>query len=161
MKANLRLNNPMWQTPKRRAMLDKAVQRSGAELESEVKRTITESRPAGKTYRRGAITKKATKSNLTLGLRRSKKNKNRVIAGSNFHRASKRGQAPAVDTGGLLNSIRAKKTGELKSTVAVGKAYGEILDDPARLDRPFFRSTVKEYLPKFKENIREVIKSGG
>lgn len=141
-------------------MLDKAVQTSGAELEAGIKQKILTSQPAGRTYRRSPITRAATSRNLPAGLRRTK-NKNRVIVGSNFHRASRRGQPPAVDTAGLINSIRARKTGPLKTTVSAGKHYGEILDDPNKLNRPFFRSTVKEYLPKFKENILEVIKSGG
>lgn len=165
MKAKLTLNNPMWKAPQRRAMLDKAVQQSGAELETEIKQTMLpgtrKSPPAGKTYRRRAITKAATKRNLATGLKRSRKNKNRVIAGSEFHKASKRGQAPAIDTGGLVNSIRAQKTGLMRSRVSVGKAYADELDDPNKLDRPFFRSTVRKYLPRFKQNIGDAIKGGG
>jgi hypothetical protein len=156
MKAKLTLNNPLWQTPQRRAMLDKAVQQGGAELEAEIKQTIRESQPAGRTYRRRAITK-ATSRNLPAGLR---KRNNRFIVGSEFHRASRRGQPPAIDTAGLINSIRGRKTGPMKTTVSVGKRYGAILDDPNGLNRPFFRSTVKAYLPRFKDKIRKVISGG-
>jgi hypothetical protein len=157
MKAKLTLTNPLWKAASRRRVLDKAVQESGAELEAEIKRTILESKPAGRTYRRGPITRKATAKNLPPGLRTQKGNSNNVIAGSNFHRASKKGQPPAVDTAGLINSIRAKKTGELKSTVATSKKYAEVLDDPKKLDRPFFKTTAEKFLPKFKENIKKAI----
>jgi hypothetical protein len=157
----LTLNNPMWNTPARRKILDKAVQESGAELEGEIKTTITDSVPAGRLYRKGSITKTATKPLLALGLRTRKGNAKRVIVGSRIHRASKKGQPPAVDTGGLINAIRASKTGEMKSTVTAGKAYAETLDDPKKLDRPFFKSTAEKFRPKFKENIENAIKSGG
>ncbi len=184
MKAKLTLNNPMWQTPARRKMLDQAVQQSAAELEGEIKQRILKSRPAGRTYRRGPILKKATKSLLALGLRKTRDGK-RVIAGANFHRASAPGQPPAVDTGGLLNSIRAKKTGEIRATVTARKNYAEALDSGSRAPsrrggrrsrksagpvpnlmgphrggiapRPFFRVTVKEFLPRFKANILALI----
>lgn len=117
--------------------------------------------PSGRTYRRGALTRRATIANLAAGFRRSRLNRNRVIVGANFHRASAKGQPPAVDTAGLLNSIRAKKTGQMRSTVATSKKYADILDDPKRLDRPFFRSTVKRFAPKFRANIEKVIKESG
>lgn len=165
MKTTLTLRNPLWNTPSRRALLGKIVQESGAELEGEIKRTMLpatrKEQPSGRTYRRGAITKNATKPLLALGLRRRKGNAKRVVAGSNFHRASKKGQAPAVDTGGLVNSIRAKKTGEMRSTISAGKAYAEPLDNPNKLDRPFFSSTAEAFRTKFKENIENAIKSGG
>jgi hypothetical protein len=156
----LTLNNPMWNTQERRKVLGQVVQESGSELEGEIKKTITDSTPAGRLYRKGSITKAATKPLLALGLKTRKGNANRVVAGSRIHRASRKGQPPAVDTGGLIGSIRAKKTGEMKSTVTAGKAYAEPLDDPKELDRPFFRSTAEKFRPKFKENIEDAIKSG-
>ncbi len=158
MKAKLVLNNPLWQTAARRKILDKAVQDSGIELEGEIKKTILDSKPAGRLYRRGSITKNASKKNLALGLRRKKGTKTRVIAGANFHRASAKGQPFANDSGQTINAIRAKRTGELKSKVAVGVKHGAILDDPNKLDRPFFRSTAEKFKPKFKENIADAIK---
>lgn len=141
-------------------MLDKAVQAAGAELEAEIKETIIKSTPLGRTYRRAAITKRASKANLAIGLKRSRKNSSRVVAGSEFHRASRRGQPPARDTGQLINSIRARRSGMMRTTVAAGVRYAEILDDPKRLDRPFFQVTAKAFVPKFKDKIRAIIKAG-
>lgn len=164
MKTTLRLTNPLWSKTKRRTLLDKVVQESGVELEGEIKKKMLpptrKEQPAGRTYRKGPLTAPATQKNLPPGLRTSKSNADRVITGSLFHRASKKGQAPAIDTGGLVNSIRARKTGELKSTVAAGKNYAKPLDDPNKLDRPFFQSTTEEFRPKFKENIRNAVASG-
>lgn len=130
MKAKLTLNNPLWQTAKRQAILDKAVQKSGAELESEIKRTILQANPAGRLYRRGRRT----------------------------HRASRKGQPFASDTGGTLNATRSKKTGEMRNTVSNSKKHAKILDAKTGLDRPFFESVAEKFKPVFKQNIRDEIK---
>lgn len=163
MKTKLTLTNPLWNTQKRRQILDKTVQESGAELEGLIKATMLpgtrKKGPSGRTYRRSAITKRATKANLAMGLKRQKGNQNRVVAGSNFHRASAPGEAPAVDTGGLVNSIRAQKTGEMRSEVSTGKKYAGRLDDSKKLNRPFFATTAEAFRPKFKQNVEDAIKS--
>ena len=157
MKSILKLNNPLWQTQARRAMLDKAVQQSGAELESLIKQKILTGPKTGKTYRRGAITRAASKKNLGLGLRRAGNNSKRVIAGSGFHRASARGESPAKDSGQLASATRSKKTGEMRNQVSNSKKYAKPLDDPKGLDRPFFASTASEFKPKFKQNIADAL----
>lgn len=157
MKAILTLNNPLWNTPERRKILDTAVQESAIELESEIKQTILDSTPRGRLYRRGAITKRASKNNSFL--RKVAGNSKRVIAGSKFHRASAKGQPFATDTGGLLNSIRAKKTAELKAKVATNKNYAPRLDDKNKLDRPFFESTAEKFKAKFKQNLEDALKN--
>jgi hypothetical protein len=189
MKVKLQLNSPMWKRQERRAILDQTVQQSGAELEGRIKQTMLpptrKEQPSGRTYRKTAITKKATKGLLKLGLQKQKGRTDKVIAGANFHRASAPGQAPAIDSGGLVNSIRAKKTGEMKNTVASSKEYAAALDDGARppskrsrrpskkhpgpvqnltgphrggmAARPFFKSTAENFRPKFKENISTAI----
>lgn len=133
MKALLKLNNPFWKTPERRQILDKAVQQSAAELEAKIKQKILESSPAGKTYARGNI----------------------------FHRASRKGQPPAVFSGSLLISIRAKKLGELKSSVSTSKNYAPRLDNKNKLDRPFFESTAEAYKAQFKQNLTDAIREAG
>ena len=158
MKSKLTLSNPLWQTTERRAILDKAVQQSGAELENLIKRKILDSTPRGRLYRRGAINRAASKKTSGLGLRRVANNPKRVIAGVTFHRASAKGQPPAVDKGELLNATRSKKTGEMRNKVANSKKYAPILDDPNGLDRPFFQSTADEFKAKFKQNIADVIR---
>lgn len=148
----------MWKTPERRKLLDRAGQESAAELEGEIKQTILNSTPRGRIYRRGSITKAASKPLRALGLRAVNGNPKRLIAGARFHRASAKGQPFASSTGNTLNSIRAKSTGEMKAKVSSGSRIAEILDNPNKLDRPFFKSVAEKFKPKFKANISETIK---
>jgi hypothetical protein len=155
MKTTLKLTNPLWSNPQRKRILDKAVQESAAELEKEIKQTILDSVPRGKTYRRGAITRSRSARNIR-GLKLQTRG-NKAIVGSRFHRASAKGQPPAVDTGGLINSVRARRYGVMKARVSAGKLYAPILDDPKKLNRPFFASVAEKFRPKFKQNIQEAI----
>ncbi|HEX8638215.1 MAG TPA: hypothetical protein VF692_09145, partial [Pyrinomonadaceae bacterium] len=66
MKSSLKLNNPLWQTAKRRAILDKVVQQSGAQLENLIKQKILTGPKSGKLYRRGAIKRKIAKRDLSF-----------------------------------------------------------------------------------------------
>jgi hypothetical protein len=161
MKVTLSLKSPLWKRPERRQMLDQAVQTSAAELEGLIKQRILEGPKTGRLYRKSAITRAASKRLLAAGFKPKRGNPKRVVVGVNIHRASAPGQSPASDTGGLLGSIRAKKTGDLKSTVASSKAYAAALDDGAKsrnlAPRPFFKSTAKEFAPKFKENVSKAI----
>ena len=131
MKTKLQLNNPIWKSPERRAMLSKTILQSAAELESRIKLRILNSTPRGRMYKRG---------------------------NNRFHRASARGQAPAVDSGNLINSIRARKTGFLSAVVATGNNYAAWLDDKNKLDRPFFNSEAEKFRAKFRQNILDAIK---
>jgi hypothetical protein len=132
MKARLTLNNPLWRTTQRRKILDRAVQQSALELEGEIKRTILESTPRGRIYRRGS-------------------------KGKRLHRASAPGQPPAVDTAGLINSIRAKKILDLKASVSTSKKYAPTLDDKQKLNRPFFAARAEKFKKKFKKNLAAAI----
>jgi hypothetical protein len=158
MKAVLTLNNPLWNTPARLAILNKAVQQSAAELETKIKETIQNSIPAGKIYLRGAITAQATKKALALGLLRKAGTKTRIQVGTRFHRASARGQPPAVDSGRLLKSIEVKKTGALQVTVFSNAPYSDELDNPNKLNRPFIRKNRDDFRRKFKQNIADAIR---
>lgn len=158
MKAKLTLNNPLWQTASRRAILDKAAQQSAAELEAKIKQKILSSVPAGKVYARGALTARANKAQLGLGLLRKPGTKTRVIIGNRFHRASAKGQPPAVDSGKLLNSIKTKQTAPLQITIFSNLRYAEILDNPQKLNRPFMRKERDNFRSKFKKNIADALK---
>ena len=63
------------------------------------------------------------------------------------HRASAKGEAPATDTGVLVNSIRGKMDtpGGLSGTVDVGAMYGAILEP----DRPFMAPAAAAVNPGF------------
>lgn len=166
MKATLKLSNPIWRTETRRAILDRAVQQSGAELESEIKQTILSSVPGGKTYRRGAIRRRIAKrdleffrSNRAIFKRKfTSLTRETTTVGYKFHRASLKGQPPAVDSGNLINSIRAKRRGVMKVSVTTSKKYAARLDNKNKLNRPFFSSTAEKFKAKFKQNIADAMK---
>lgn len=177
MKATLNLNHPFWKTPERRAILDRIVQRSAAELELEIKDGILKSTPRGRLYQRGAITRAYSKKGAKLfETKINSVGKDVLIVGSRIHRASAPGQPPAKDSGGLLNSIRARKVRSMVSKVATNKIYAPVLDfgyqfphksknsrivGPVRnreiKPRPFFTSVAKKFQDKFKQNIQEAI----
>lgn len=169
MKAKLTLNNPLWQTQKRRAILDKVVQQSGAQLENLVKQKILTGPKSGKLYRRGAIKKKIAGRDLSFyrSDRRVFKRTftslydEKTTVGYNVHRASAPGESPATDSGRLANSVRAKKIGFMSVRVATSVRYAAALDNGSTkrkiAARPFFLVTVEEFRPQFKENIRKAI----
>lgn len=156
MPTKLSLNSPIWNTAKRRARLSGVIQVAGLELERDIKKTISDSKPAGRTYRRTRITK-APSPSLPSKLRKyaTAGGKTRVIVGYNFHRASRRGQPPAIDTGRLINSIRTIKLAQLRVRIATSVEYAAVLDDPKGLNRPFFASTAKANRHKYLQRIRK------
>jgi hypothetical protein len=165
MKATLKLNNPLWQTAQRKVILDRAVQQSGAELESRIKSKILTGPKSGKLYRKSAIKRKIAKRDL--GFFRSNQRifrrtftdlyKEKTTVGYNIHRASKRGESPATDSRRLLNSIRAVKLGMMSVRIATSVRYAVYLDSNKYLGRLFFEVTAQEFKPTFKQNIREAI----
>ena len=128
-----------------------AVANSTVELERDIKENIQRSIPAGRTYRLNPIVRKESRRNSTLKLARKAGG---VIVGYTYHRASSRGQPPAIRTGRLLNSIRSLQLNPTHGRINVGVDYGLPLDDPEGLDRPFFTTRVELYRPRFFENIR-------
>lgn len=130
MKVNLTLTNPLFNNQRRKLLLSHAVQRSAVELESELKQAILKSKPSGRLYKRG---------------------KNR------FHRASAKGQPPAVDSGSLINSVKSQSTSPLKASVSTNKSYAKTLDNKEKLNRPFFSETANKFKAKFKANIQKAI----
>ncbi len=107
---------------------------------------------SGRTYARGAITKRASKVTRGLGLRErtTAKGNRRAIAGYNFHRASAAGEAPAVDTGVLINSVRAQVDG-LRGTVSSGAAQAARLEYGR--NRPAFEPALEAARPDFERDV--------
>lgn len=158
MKATFIQNEPT--TAARRAAISRALAMSAATLERLIKEFIANSRPAGRLYRRNAITRRATAQTDRQGLRRARTNQNRAVVGFNFHRASAKGQPPAILSGRLLNSIRARKISDFKYRVASSVVYSIILDNPNGLDRQFFIIVAREFEKEFHARIREAFLIG-
>lgn len=69
------------------------------------------------------------------------------------HRASAKGQAPATDSGGLVNSIQSGFDSSLSGEVSVGAEYGAILEP----DRPFLYPAAEAVNPAFQAAIRAIL----
>lgn len=165
MKATLILKNPLWQTQERQKILDKAVQQSGAKLEAKIKQKILDGPKSGKLYRRGAIKKQIAKRDLAFYRSNQRIFKRtftslydeKTTVGYKIHRASRRGESPATDSGRLVNSIRARKLGVMSVLVATSVRYAIYLDSKKYLDRPFFGGTAEEFRAEFIEDIRQAL----
>lgn len=74
-------------------------------------------------------------------------------AGAGAHQASAPGEAPAVDTGKLKNSIRARFPKRCRAVVNVAAEYGAALEFGTRkiAARPFMRPAAEKALPAFVE----------
>ena len=124
-----------------------------ASVEGEAKRLIQQSTPTGRTYRRGAINKRASLGLLKAGFELSKRRQGQIVAGYRFHRASARGQPPANDTSNLVNSLKARRTGEMSAEVDINAGYAWFLENPEGLDRPFVMPAIDFVLENVVPNL--------
>jgi hypothetical protein len=152
MQSKLTLTTPLLTNGLRSDAIAAAIANSAAQLERDIKENIQRSIPSGRTYRRTPIVRKESRRNSTLKLRQARGG---LIVGFTFHRASRPGQPPAIDTGRLINSIRGMQISKFQHRINVGAEYGLPLDDPEGLDRPFFTTRVEKFRPVFFENIRK------
>jgi hypothetical protein len=74
----------------------------------------------------------------------------RYKRGRRYHQASAPGEAPATDTGTLVNSIQASKVRPLLWRVTAGAMYGWILE--IKRNRPFLRPAASASLPRFRKD---------
>lgn len=109
----------------------------------EFRRAVDQQTPAGRLYRRGAITGRLTKRGLASGLRQT--SKTRMAIGSKFHRASAPGQFPAKDTGRLYNRIRRTGQGTLRQKVIFDAPYAGHVEKI----RPFAQRTADLVVQRF------------
>lgn len=151
---SIRLNHPLWDKARRADLYSKALWEIGLDAIKDVQENIDNSIPAGRTYRRGAITRKASKRNAVKGLRMTKGGTHRIV-GSKFHKASKFGQAPAKDTKRLYRSNKIKRLSAFRVRVYNDTPYAEYLDPPAKLNRPFFRPVIQKNRPKYMAKARQ------
>jgi len=81
------------------------------------------------------------------------------IRNGRSHRASAPGEAPATDTGALVNSIRALKRNRFLYRVNVGQLYGVYLEfGTSRMaPRPFLTPAVEKERKDFMKALRDLI----
>ncbi|GEM_PF-4033277 len=112
--------------------LDKAgdiIKAAAFEVEAEAKTAIQTGAKSGRLYKRGKRT----------------------------HRASAEGEAPASDTGALVNSIRAHRVRRLLWEVRVGQLYGALLE--LKLNRPFLLPALEKVRERFVRAMQRLFES--
>lgn len=141
MKATLTFDDPRWDIPA-------TEQRLGSQLVVESKTVKT----------------KIKEKHLSGGDRpASRIIRRRGLGFTHGHKVSIRGNPPSPDTLTLLNAVDDQATGTLQREVyvkpnqnprgGVADEYGAILDNPNKLNRPWFETTVEEYRPEFVKNM--------
>lgn len=88
--------------------------------------------------------------------------KKHIKEGGRIHIASKKGNAPAPDTGNLLaHIVKDAQKGKDKAFFAVGVSsgvpYATKLEDPKKLDRPIIRKVLAEEWPKIKNDFAKIL----
>jgi hypothetical protein len=129
LRVTVQLQSPVLQRPELlRESLERVVSETAFEVEADIKEQMRAPK-SGRTYARGAITRRSSKTTRGLGLReRTTKGGNRLaIVGSALHRASAPGEAPAIDLGELVNSYTVQLDG-LRASVGSPKELAALLE---------------------------------
>lgn len=136
--------------------LSRVVAESTFAVERDVKEQM-QAPKRGRVYARGAITRAATKGTRALGLREraGKNGKRRAITGYKIHRASAPGEAPAIDTGQLVNSVRSQIKG-LVGRIRATAAHASRLEFLMR--RPSFGPALERERPRFLRRVDSTVK---
>lgn len=146
MKATLTFNDPRWDVDATQRRLSSTVTRGRKVLKERIREKHRKGGDMAPSYisagRRGR------------GFRRG-------------HKVSQRGNPPSPDTLSLLNAIDDRETAILTGEVFIREAtspgggnpaeYGAILDNPAKLNRPFFESTAEEFRPEWEKMVENAV----
>ena len=76
------------------------------------------------------------------------------------HTASAPGEAPAIDTGFLVNSIQSELTGEMSAAVGSNAEYAPVLELGGALiaPRPWLGPAFEQAKPDFEKGLQELLK---
>jgi HK97 gp10 family phage protein len=126
---------------------DQLVERTAQHVVSHMKISMA-SPKHGRTYGRGA-----SKYSMHSG--------QKIATAFRFHRASAPGEAPAIDTGHLVNSIQIEKTGQAQRTITVGAGYALALELGTRrmAARPSMRPALEKEYPVFRRDVGKLVDS--
>lgn len=146
MKATLTFDDPRWDMPATEQRLRSGIFKSRKELKEAIREE----------HRRGGDLPAIYLVTSSQGSGFSAK-----------HKVSRRGNPPSPDTLTLLNNIADRDLGTLSGEVYVKDAvapggsnpavYGPILDNPSKLNRPFFATTAEKYRPTFEKNMENAL----
>jgi hypothetical protein len=73
------------------------------------------------------------------------------------HRASREGEAPASDTGNLVNSLRVYEKTGLRADVIANAKYSGYLESTTNLNRPFLAPSVEESMEFLEKRLAQEI----
>ena len=77
------------------------------------------------------------------------------------HQASAPGEAPATDTGHLVNSIQTQMVGDLSAVITIGAEYAEVLElgsvSGKQAARPFVETALSAVQPAFERAVEKVL----
>lgn len=161
----VQLNSPILQPGALRRELERLVAETASDIERDVKERMRAPKH-GRTYRRGAITKRATKGTRGLGLREVVRNRAQMspegfslerrlaVVGYKFHRASAAGEAPAIDHAGVINSILTKPDGT-RATITANNVAALL---EYHMNRPAFEPALEDARPGFVQRVDETIR---
>lgn len=133
--------------------LDTIVQETALEIQGDAQESMSGEKH-GRLYRGKAITVgakgKRGRGMMAAGMRARN---GRVTVGYKVRRASAPGEAPAIDTGNLVNSLETRKTGVGSAVVEAGAEYAAALEFGTRkmAPRPFLRPAADRAWAKFLE----------
>jgi len=144
MAAELVLTSAIWNKDLSRSMINQALKDQAIVLERHLKRNIDNSTPAGRLYSRKAEARSRKRIGSTSNAyKRRNLEGRRVTSTTTFYQASAPGQPPARVTSLLYNSIRVRReVGAFRLLASVTAPAVDILDDPSKLNRPFFYSVI-------------------
>lgn len=139
-----------------RESLERVVAETAFDIEADVKAKMRAPKH-GRTYKRGHVTRKASRNTRALGLREvtSSKGFQRAVVGYNFHRASAPGEAPAVDQSTLINSIKTVPSGT-RATVTASAPQAEALE--FKRGRAVFGPALERARPQFQRDADEAVR---
>ncbi|HLM58179.1 MAG TPA: hypothetical protein VK422_18900 [Pyrinomonadaceae bacterium] len=143
----VQLQSPLLRDPQSlRPALEGAVRETALDIERDIKEAMRRPK-GGRTYARGVITRRASKTTRGLGLREIVRNRGQLtpegfsrerrvaVVGSRIHRASAPGEAPAVDLGELANSYSTTING-LRASVGSPLEKAALLEGGTRMIAP-------------------------
>jgi hypothetical protein len=77
----------------------------------------------------------------------------RVFRGGGRYQASAKGEAPAIRSGRLFNSIKESYPDKLTGIITIDTPYAAYLEPPAPLDRPFALVSAETVVEQFNQRL--------
>lgn len=135
--------------------MDEGIQAIRAEAQAQMRR-----QKHGRLYKAGTKRRKATKKDVAAGF--AKVRGQSFVTGYKLHRASGPGEAPAVDTSELINSLEIAAPGKWERQVGTNTEYAPPLEfgslNGKLKARPFLRPAAKKMQGKIFARMRSALK---